>query len=770
MTESHCSVPALAQYHNFTLWRLDPPLVAGKKPLKVATHGDVRIRHSLGRAAKGSKPAIPPNPAPPLTYEQAVAHLAWCREHGHCHDRAGEPGYAGIGFRPAGTGFACLDIDDCLIVGAGGKPDWSPTAHAMFTRFAGAGAELSTSGKGLHIWFRYAGEGPGRLGRDKSNLLELYSEGQFIALGTPIANTGDGSADLTAAMQQTVAEYWPPRASGPKAEGVDFQDLDDTERARVLVEIRSTLPHLDQSSYNAWVNNGMRIASLGDEGREIWHEFSELDAQYDYDSADYKWERMVPSRTGYQALFNEAAARGWRNPRSHDVRLEDAVAKFGASLMPAFPPLSDTAAPDAQPLSTGLPTLSLPAAAEGLIPATLERVEEELSKVGLIAWDNFKDRLCYREGGVWRPFRDTDYGRLRAAFGKAGFKPIGPEIIQSAVAMVGETFSFDSATQWAEALRHDGVPRVDMALTRYFGVADSPYARAVSRYLFTALAGRCLSPGCQADMALVLVGGQGLRKTSGVAALAPSIEAFAELDLSKKDDDLARAIRGKLVAELAELQGLSGRQMESIKAWVTRRHERWTPKYKEFETQFARRVVLIGTTNDQEILDDPTGERRWLPVDVTRVEVELIERDRDQLWAEGVALWRAGGVAWQEAQALAPEVHTKYKVHDEWSEMIAAWLAEEPSVVGAGFPGSEVQTGRPRAEDPFTLHDVATRALKIQADKLDPKTQKRIAKLLRGLNYKTSTVRRDGNVLRRWIHNLPLPSTVTPITPVTPKV
>ena len=47
-----------------------------------------------------------------------------------------------------------------------------------------------------------------------------------------------------------------------------------------------------------------------------------------------------------------------------------------------------------------------------------------------------------------------------------------------------------------------------------------------------------------------------------------------------------------------------------------------------------RHFVLIGTTNATAYLNDPTGARRFWPVEVQRFNVEAIVRDRDQLWAE----------------------------------------------------------------------------------------------------------------------------------------
>ena len=144
--------------------------------------------------------------------------------------------------------------------------------------------------------------------------------------------------------------------------------------------------------------------------------------------------------------------------------------------------------------------------------------------------------------------------------------------------------------------------------------------------------------------------------------MVPSEQFFTELDLAVRDDDMSRLMRGKLVAELGELKGLHNRDIEAVKAFITRRFENWIPKFREFSTTFPRRLVFIGTTNRKEFLADDTGNRRWLPlechgVDVgvgtPKADVAYLEQHRLQLWAEARELWTADGVQYRVAEDLA---------------------------------------------------------------------------------------------------------------------
>jgi predicted P-loop ATPase len=372
-----------------------------------------------------------------------------------------------------------------------------------------------------------------------------------------------------------------------------------------------------------------------------------------------------------------------------------------------------------------------------------------------IQWDAFKDEimLASPDPGVvdWRPFRDHDYLRLRnhlqlpLSRGGANFKDIGRELVRDVVHFVAATHQMDSATLWAQGLKWDGVARVQRFFHTYFRAVDNPYTRAVAMYAWSALAGRALVPGVKADMAVILKSEQGTVKTEGIAAMAPHPDMFAEVDLTKPDDALARLTRGKLVVEISELRGLNSREHGAIKAWVSRRFEEWVPKFKEFATKFPRRFIAFGTTNEDEFLADSTGERRWLPMEVGRTDLEALKRDCEQLWAEGVHIFKTkGGVQWREAEELAKYEHGRFKVQDSWHDVVVGWLNEE------AFGDVE---GVRQGDFPLRVHHVLQSALGMNTHNITRKDELRVTHVLRSQGYFPTTVRAKTDVFRAWVHS-----------------
>lgn len=360
-----------------------------------------------------------------------------------------------------------------------------------------------------------------------------------------------------------------------------------------------------------------------------------------------------------------------------------------------------------------------------------------------LSYDTFRSEMMISAQGTadWRPITDGDITTLRIEFERLMFDPVSKEMARDALSKVGEDMQFDTAQLWLESLpAWDGVERVPRFMHTHMGCADTEYAKAVGLYMWTGHAGRVMDPGCKADMAPILVGEQGVGKTRGVMAIAPSPEFFCEIGFHEKDDDFSRKMRGALVAEIAELRGLNSKDAQTIKAQMSRQFEKWTPKFKEYTTAFPRRLMFWGTSNEDEILADSTGERRWLPIRVEHdVDVSAIERDRDQLWAEGLVRWRKGGIAWREAEKLGIKEHPKFKVSDPWEDRISAWLDDE-----------DIAGGTPRGGNGFKLEVVAVEVLGLDIARLDKGQEMRIGKTLRNLGMTRRVVHMGGRAVRVW--------------------
>lgn len=379
----------------------------------------------------------------------------------------------------------------------------------------------------------------------------------------------------------------------------------------------------------------------------------------------------------------------------------------------------------------------------GKFKGTLSNLNLALSDPSIcgveIAYDDFQGCELIRRPATnnnWCPLADFDCTDIAIFLSRhAGFVDVSPNKMSTAIRHYSMQNRIDTAKEWVESLIWDGVSRIDAFMSRYFGAEDCPYSTAVSQYLWTALAGRVLQGGIQADMVPILYGPQGGYKSTGLVAMVPDPKAFCEVNLAERDDNLSRKMVGVMIGELSELRGLKTKDAESIKEFLTRKIERWTPKFIERPIDYPRRSLFIGTTNENEFLADTTGNRRFLPITVTVADRSAIKQDRNQLWAEAVVRFRNEGILYKDAEALAKHEHEKYQMLDVWENTIAKAL---------GYHHQKILfTG-------ITTVDILERYLEIPFSKQNYQYQNRVKGIMKKLGYIQHRTRVDGQRAYRW--------------------
>jgi hypothetical protein len=375
----------------------------------------------------------------------------------------------------------------------------------------------------------------------------------------------------------------------------------------------------------------------------------------------------------------------------------------------------------------------------GFYAATRTHVEVALRAPDFclnVAFDEFLNETMVLDpgGGKWRKFTDHDVFNAAVCLERSRFRPIAKEIMRDAILAVANDTRIDSAKDWANGLKWDGVSRVDTFLTNAFGAEPSAYHTATSRYIWSALAGRVLQPGIKCDMVPIASGPQGARKSSVVKAMAPYTEAFCELDLAGDEADLYRLMSGRLVMEMPELSGMRKREVDNLKRFVVAQENVWVEKWRTTPTTYKRRCLLFGTTNEEGILADVTGNRRWLPfraATVSMCDPDWVVANREQLWAEGVALFKAHGVLFEEAERLAKAVHSEFAEHDPWQDEIVRYLNS------AGLDVKPIERG-------YTTTWDVLRGIGLSTSNINRASEMRVARVLKQLGYTRAKRRIDG--------------------------
>lgn len=269
-----------------------------------------------------------------------------------------------------------------------------------------------------------------------------------------------------------------------------------------------------------------------------------------------------------------------------------------------------------------------------------------------------------------------------------GFEPTKDKVTQAVRYVAGRNM-YNPVQEYFDGLKWDGKPRIENLFLKYAPCGgDQAYVREVGRCFMMSAVARTYLPGCKVDEMPILSGGQGLGKSTFAAILGGEFYSdTAPRDISDPSR-VVEALQGVLILEHAEIASLRKSDMESFKHFMSSASERVRLAYRQNPNTFPRRSVMIGTTNETNYLMDNENRRFW-PLRLKKpVRLDLLEKDRDQLWAEAVARFHEGqdrgllkgaSRCWAmdpEIWAMAADATANERWDDPWDAMLDDLIAE----------------------------------------------------------------------------------------------
>jgi predicted P-loop ATPase len=250
----------------------------------------------------------------------------------------------------------------------------------------------------------------------------------------------------------------------------------------------------------------------------------------------------------------------------------------------------------------------------------------------------------------------------------------------------------------------------------------------IGRLTLVAAVRRARKPGCKFDHITTLEGAEGTMKSTSIVTLA-GIENFSDQTiLTASDKEQQELVRGVLIYEIADLAGMRRTDVEKIKAFASRTHDRARPAYGRRRVDAPRRCIFMATTNEDEYLQSQTGNRRFWPVKTsitTAIDIDALRRDRDQLWAEAAEVETEGKplVLPIELWNQASEAQDERRQHDPWNDILV-------NTKGEVYPTKDSLT----EQEWIKVTDLLTR-LEIKPDRASAEIYKRLKKVMKRLGW-----------------------------------
>lgn len=335
-----------------------------------------------------------------------------------------------------------------------------------------------------------------------------------------------------------------------------------------------------------------------------------------------------------------------------------------------------------------------------------------------------------------RAVSDADVGRVRREI-EQQFKIQPSEAdVRAAIGTVADARRYHPVQQYLSGLSWDGEERINRVVPDILGADNTALNQAMVSKWFVAAAARALKPGCKVDTALVLVGRQRARKSSFFSVLGGEWFADTHMDISDKDGLLQ--LHSAWIYEWAEIENVTtSRKASEVKAFASSSHDTFRTPFGRTTAVHPRSTVIVGSTNEDQFLTDPTGSRRFNIVRTSdRVRYELAAEWRDQLWAEAVQRFQAGETWWlsDDEEVNREAAAEQYQVEDSWEEPVAEWLDAKPPTI--------------------TTSRLLDKALGLPASQRGSQAERRVAAIMRRLGYCQRRQRAGGgSALRVWVRS-----------------
>jgi hypothetical protein len=246
------------------------------------------------------------------------------------------------------------------------------------------------------------------------------------------------------------------------------------------------------------------------------------------------------------------------------------------------------------------------------------------------------------------------------------------ETISSIIDVMAQDNPYHPVQRKLNGLKWDEKPRLESWLIDYCGAKDCREVRQIAKYFMVGAVARTMVAGCKMDNALILKSAkQGIGKSELVNILSygystDDLGAIGSKDCSEK-------LQGNWIVELPELDNLRTASKEKVKYWLSTRHDDEVLKYEKRITTRPRQCVFIGTTNEDSLFAEEEFRRFW-PVEVTKIDMKGLKKDRDQLWAEAVHMYNNGQKWWSvdpsEFQEYAEDSREGHPHEDEIIEYL----------------------------------------------------------------------------------------------------
>lgn len=436
----------------------------------------------------------------------------------------------------------------------------------------------------------------------------------------------------------------------------------------IISQIRSRRIDLTES-YHDWIQIGFALADhYGEAGRDYFHAISEMHPEYNAQNTDAKYDNFLKTNdgsVGIATLFFKCKEHGIqfqteetrkvevmttarrKVDKGTDKDITDSIVKLAKE-----EGISEELAREVAKQVQAMPKESLKKdREENVIP---------LIKAALEAYDIKKNEVTQEIEYKGRPMTTSNLNTIWSEIATA----LGTKCTQSHVDSLihnDNTRTYNPFLDFFERyqdreIKYGTIDRLIGTVTARHIVNENgevidlgPMITQIfiRKWIISLIASM---HGTYSLLILVLCGEQGLGKTNFFRWLLPSElrDYYGESKLDRGKDDEILMCR-KLILCDDEFSGKSKNEYKLLKQYASTQFFNLRQPYGRKFEDYRRYAVLCGTSNENEVINDPTGNRRIIPINLVNIDFSAYrEVDKIDLLMEAYHIWKTeGDASWQ---------------------------------------------------------------------------------------------------------------------------
>ena len=436
----------------------------------------------------------------------------------------------------------------------------------------------------------------------------------------------------------------------------------------ILTQIRSRRIDLTES-YHDWIQIGFAMADhYGEAGRDYFHAISEIHSSYNEQATDAKYDNFLKTNdgsVGIATLFFKCKEYGIQFQtketqylQSTHIVLEKTNKDKTTSTENRLVKLAEQ-----EGISSELAReVSKQLSEHNLDDAKIKREENviPLIKAALESYDIKKNEVTQEIEYKGKPMTTSNLNTIWSEIATA----LGTKCTQSHVDSLihnDNTRTYNPFIEFFDRyqdreVKHGTIDQLIATVTAKHILHENGEIHDIGHMITQIFIRKWIISlvasmhGTYSLLILVMCGEQGLGKTNFFRWLLPSElrDYYGESKLDRGKDDEILMCR-KLILCDDEFSGKSKNEYKLLKQYASTQFFNLRQPYARKFEDYRRYAVLCGTSNENEVINDPTGNRRIIPINLVKINFEAYEAiDKIDLLMEAYHIWKTdGNKSWQ---------------------------------------------------------------------------------------------------------------------------